>query len=150
MKHVSDHNYSDYQPSNIMTAIAIQRSDIIKLMVDYDGDFSCTYEAQIYSHTGNLLSTMFDRDVREEHAFFVMLLSREYSTPQTFISFFKEERELLDYMLDYYQCQKLKMDIRETRIVLNKQRTVASFVNGIQQRMASRRALELPMFVPNE
>ena len=86
-----------------MTALAIQRSDIIKLLVEYDGDFSCTYEEQIYSQTGNYLSTVFDRDVREDHAFFVMLLSKEFSTPETFISFFKEDRELLDYMLDYYQ-----------------------------------------------
>ena len=106
-----------------------------------------------YTHTLKFcLSTMFDRDVREDHAFFVMLLSKKFSTPETLISFFKEDRKLLDYMLDndYYQCKKLKIDIRETRIVLNKQRTVASFVNGIQQRITARRALNLPMFVPNE
>ena len=147
---ILNHYCFDFQPSNIMTALAKQRSDIIKLIVEYDGDFICTYEEQIHSETGNYLSTVFDRDVREDHAFFVMLLSKDFSTPETFISFFKDEKELLDFMLDYYQCEKLKMDIRETSIILKKRKTVASFLHGIEDRISTRKALNLPMFVPNE
>ena len=93
-----------------MNAIAAQRSETIKMLAKYE-DFDCTYEAQIDSHTGKLLSTMFDKDVREEHVSFLMLLNRESATAETFITFFEDDIELLKYILDYYQCEKLKIDI---------------------------------------
>ena len=133
-----------------MNAIAAKRSPIVKLLVKYDASFSCTYEAHKDSSMGNLLSTMFDGDYRDDHAFFLILLNKEDSTSETFLRFFRRNLELLDYMVDSYECNQLKKDIRETRIALKKRKTVSSFVNGIERRIAARRALDLPMFVPNE
>ena len=138
------------QQANIMTTIAARRSDVIAEYVHYDAMFDCTYEAQIHSATGRLMSTYLGRDVREQHAYFVMLLSRAHSTPETFILFFDGESVLLDFMLDFYRCDKLKMDIRTTSVLIKKRRIVSSFVNGIDRRIAARRAMDLPMFVPNE
>ena len=151
MLSTSDH-YSDMlkQQANIMTTIAARRSDVIADFVHYDAAFDCTYEAQIHSATGRLISTYLGRDVREQHAYFVMLLSRQHSTPETFILLFEGESVLLDFMLDFYRCDNLKMNIRQASIALKERRTVASFVNGIDRRIAARRALDLPMFVPNE
>ena len=151
MLSTSDH-YSAMlkQQANIMATIAARRSDVIADFVHYDASFDCTYAAQLHSATGKLMSTYLARDVREQHAYFVMLLSREHSTPETFIIFFEGESVLLDFMLDFYRCDPLKMDIRKASIALKKRRTVASFLNGIEDRISTRRALNLPMFVPNE
>jgi hypothetical protein len=104
-----------------MMHIAAQRSETIKMLAKYE-DFDCTYQAQIDSHTGKLLSTMFDKDVREEHVSFLMMLNRKSATAETFITFFEDDIELLKYIVDYYQCEKLKIDIS---IMLKKRKRMA-------------------------
>ena len=114
MLSTSDH-YSALtkQQANIMTTIAARRSDVIAEYVHYDAMFDCTYEAQIHSATGRLMSTYLGRDVRDQHAYFVMLLSREHSTPETFILFFEGESVFWISCLIIIECDKLKMDIRQ-------------------------------------
>ena len=130
--------------------VAASRFAVIAEFVKYDSTFDCSYRAQIFSATGNLLSTVFDKDVRDDHAFFVMLLNKDQASPETFLTFFAAERELLDYLLDWYQCYQLKEDIRAARILIEKRKIVSSFTKGIEQRIAARREKDLPMFVPNE
>ena len=131
-----------------MNAVAAKRSAIIKTIVKYDGDFRCTYEGQKDALIGNNLSTLFGEDHRADHAYFVMLLNREGSTPETFLRFFEGKLELLKYMLHFYKCNKLSEDIRAASILTKKKETVASFVDGIEARIAARRAMDLPMFAP--
>ena len=69
---------------------------------------------------GRLLSVMFNGDHMADHALFLMLLNRQWATPETFITFFEAEMELLDFMLDHYCCNQLKSDI--TSIVQEKKR----------------------------
>ena len=108
----SDHHSAMLmQQRNIMTTIAARHSDVIADFVKYDTPFDCSYEAQICSRTGKLMSEFLDRDVKQPHAYFVLLLSKEDSTPETFVVFFEGESVLLDFMLDFYRCDKLKMDI---------------------------------------
>ena len=133
-----------------MNTIASKRSPVIQTNTKYIAGYSCTYAGQLNSTIGMLVSVMFDGDYRAEHAHFVMLLNREGSTSETFLSFFEGKLELLQFMLNHYKCTALIEDIRYTSIQMKKNKIVASFVNGIDSRIAARRALDLPMFVPNE
>ena len=94
-----------------MNSIARQRSALIEVVTGLDATFQCTYEYQFNSQTGKLFSDAFERDVRREHAIFVMMLDSESSTSETFITFFKDDSELLEYLLTTYLCYQLREDM---------------------------------------
>ena len=128
-----------------MNAVAAQRSETIKMIIQHE-DFQCTHAAQICSPTGEMLSEMFNRDVREKHVDFLKFLNSSMSS-YSIAEYFDHDKELLSALIDYYQCQTLKKDL--TRFFQNR-KTVSKFTDGIEERIAARRALKLPMFVPNE
>lgn len=94
-----------------MNSIARQRSALIEDIVNLDASFECTFEYQIKSQNGKLFSDTFERDVQREHAIFVVMLDSEAATPETFITFFQDDRELLDYLLTTYGCYQLRQDM---------------------------------------
>ena len=94
-----------------MNSIASQRSALIAVVADLNETIDFSYESQIDSPVGVILSDVFERDVRREHAVFVMMLDSETSTSETFISFFNDDRELLEYLLSLYLCYQLRQDI---------------------------------------
>ena len=97
-----------------------KRSAIIKTIIKYEVDFHYTYGGQKDALIGNYLSGLFGEDHRADHAYFVMLLNREGSTPETFLRFFEGKLELLEYMLHFYKCNKLSEDIRAASILMKK------------------------------
>ena len=134
-------------------ATAIERSELIKMTVTYDGDFNCMYHHQFFSGNGEFLSTLLGKDVRRYHAHFVVLLNRRDVTTDCFIDGFKDNIELLEQMLDFYLCQKSNLCqklIFEVGVILKKRRTVAGFLTGIDTRIAERRAQNVPMFICND
>ena len=128
-------------------AIAIERSELIKLIVTNDGDFNCMYHHQFFSGNGKFLSTLLGKDVRRDHAHFVVLLNRRHATTDCFLDDFKDNIELLEQMLDFYLCHKLKFEIG---VILEKRRTVAGFLAGIDARITDRRSQNVPMFICND
>ena len=94
-----------------MNAKARQRSALIQAIDDLDGIFDCTYESQIDSPIGVILSAAFKRDIRRENAILLTMLDSETCTSEAFISFFNDDRELLEYLLTYYRCYQLRHDI---------------------------------------
>ena len=129
-----------------MNAIAARRSPVIRQILKYDQDFDLSYDGQLESLIGQTMSGLLGEDHRENHAYFVMFLSREGSTPNTFLNWFDGKKEALNWMLWFYKCTQLKEEIRQTSILLKKERILASFVEGIEERTAAYRALNLPMF----
>ena len=113
-----------------MNAVAALRSAKINMLVKHGVEVDCTYEGQISSHIGRLLSVMFNGDFQADHAYFLMLLNKEWTTAKTFICFFRENIEVLSWMIDYYECYQLKKDITARRIILKKERLVNDFLKS--------------------
>jgi hypothetical protein len=95
-----------------MNAVAALRSAKLNMLVNHGVEVDCTYEGQISSHIGRLLSVMFNGDHMADHALFLMLLNKEWATAKHFITLLKDNMDLLEYMVDYYICDQLKSEIR--------------------------------------
>ena len=109
-----------------MNAVAAKRSLRINMLVKHGVEFDCTYDGQINTHMGRLLSVMFNGDHMADHAFFLMLLNKEWTTADTFLDFFYNNLELMEYMIDYYMCEQLKSEISATR----RKHTVNNFLKS--------------------
>ena len=102
-----------------MNAVAAKRSVRIKALVKQGVDFDCTYDGQINTHMGRLLSVMFNGDHMADHAFFLMLLNKDWTTADSLLRFFRGNEDLLEYMVHWYQCDELRQDIFIKRRLLS-------------------------------